>query len=73
MNYILVDQEVAPKATLKLYDASNAIVTTVSTSLVPLKHNFRTNIVGNLISEPAHINIVVDPAFNTPDYNKTVK
>ena len=73
MNYILVDQEVTPNATLTLYDASNAIVTTVSTSLVPLKRNFRTNIVGNLISEPAQINIVVDPAFNTPDYNKTVE
>ena len=73
MNYILVDQEVAPKATLKLYDASDAIVTTVGTSLVPLKHNFRTNIVGDLISEPAQINIVVDPAFNTPDNNKTVE
>ena len=73
MNYILVDQEVAPRATLKLYDASNAIVTTVSTSLVPLKRNFRTNIVGDLISEPAQINIVVDPAFNTPDNNKIVE
>lgn len=73
MNYILVDQEVAPKATLKLYDASNAIVTTVSTSLVPLKRNFRTNIVGDLISEQAQINIVVDPAFNTTDNNKTVE
>ena len=72
MNYILVNQEVTPNATLKLYDASNAIVTTVNTSLVPLKRNYRTNIVGNLISEPAQINIVVDPAFNTPDYNKTV-
>ena len=72
MNYILVNQEVTPNATLTLYDASNAIVTTVSTSLVPLKRNFRTNIVGNLISEPAQINIVVDPAFNTPDNNKTV-
>ena len=73
MNYILVDQEVTPNATLTLYDASNAIVTTVSTSLVPLKRNFRTNIVGDLISEPAQINIVVDPAFNTPDNNKTVE
>ena len=73
MNYILVDQEVTPNATLTLYDASNAIVTTVSTSLVPLKRNFRTNIVGDLISEPAQINIVVDPAFNTPDNDKTVE
>lgn len=73
MNYILVNQEVTPNATLKLYDASNAIVTTVSTSLVPLKRNYRTNIVGNLISEPARINIVVDPTFNTPDNNTIVQ
>ncbi|MGN0195807.1 MAG: DUF6562 domain-containing protein [Candidatus Cryptobacteroides sp.] len=67
MNYILVNQEVTPNAVLTLYDASNAEVTRVNTSLVPLKRNYRTNIVGNLISEPATINIVVDPAFNTPD------
>ena len=72
MNYILVNQEVTPNATLKLYDASNAIVTTVNTSLVPLKRNYRTNIVGNLISEPAQINIVVDPTFSTPDNNKII-
>lgn len=72
MNYILVNQEVTPNATLKLYDASNSLVTTVNTSLVPLKRNYRTNIVGNLISEPAQINIVVDPAFSTPDNNKII-
>lgn len=72
MNYILVNQEVTPNATLKLYDASNALVTTVNTSLVPLKRNYRTNIVGNLISEPAQINIVVDPSFSTPDNNKII-
>lgn len=73
MNYILVNQEVTPNATLKLYDASNALVTTVNTSLVPLKRNYRTNIVGNLISEPAQINIVVDPTFSTPDNNTIVQ
>ena len=73
MNYILVNQEVTPNATLKLYDDSNAIVTTVNTSLLPLKRNYRTNIVGNLISEPARINIVVDPTFNTPDKNTIVQ
>ena len=72
MNYILVNQEVTPTATLKLYDASNALVTPVNTSLVPLKRNYRTNIVGNLISEPAQINIVVDPTFSTPDNNKII-
>lgn len=73
MNYILVNQEVTPNATLTLSDAANATVATVKTSLVPLKRNYRTNIVGNLISEPAQINIVVDPAFNTPDSNRTVE
>lgn len=69
MNYILVNQEVVPNATLKLYDATDALVATVATSQVPLKRNYRTNIVGNLISEPAQINVIVDPNFTTPDNN----
>ncbi len=69
MNYILVNQDVVPNAVLTLYDASDAVVATVPTSQVPLKRNYRTNIVGNLISSPATINIVVDPAYETPENN----
>ena len=63
MNYILVDREVSPNTTLTLYDASDAVVATVPVSQVPLQRNWRTNVVGDLISAPAALNIVVDPAF----------
>lgn len=63
MNYILVDREVSPNTTLTLYDASDAVVATVPVSLVPLQRNYRTNVVGNLISAPAALNIVVEPSF----------
>lgn len=69
MNYILVNQDVVPNTTLTLYGADDAIVATVPVSQVPLKRNYRTNIVGNLISSPATINIVVDPAYEVPENN----
>lgn len=34
---------------------------------VPLKKNYRTNIVGDLFTSGAVLNIIVDPAFNQPD------
>ena len=69
MNYILVNQDVVPNTTLTLYGADDAVVATVPVSQVPLKRNYRTNIVGNLISSPATINIVVDPAYEIPENN----
>ena len=69
MNYILVNQDVVPNTTLTLYGADDAVVATVPVSQVPLKRNYRTNIVGNLISSPATINIVVDPAYEVPENN----
>lgn len=64
MNYILVDREVTPNTTLTLYDAADAVVAAVPVSQVPLQRNWRTNVVGNLISSPAALSIVVDPAFD---------
>ena len=69
MNYILVNQDVVPNTTLTLYGDDGAVVATVPVSQVPLKRNYRTNIVGNLISSPATINIVVDPAYEVPENN----
>ena len=40
---------------------------------VPLKKNFRTNIVGNLFTTDAKLNIIVEPGFNQPDEIVTVK
>lgn len=35
---------------------------------VPLHRNYRTNIVGDLFTANAHLDIVIDPVFNDPDY-----
>lgn len=40
---------------------------THSLTNVPLKKNYRTNIVGNLFTTDAVLNILVDPVFNQPD------
>ena len=43
-----------------------------SISNVPLKKNYRTNIVGDLFTSDAHLTIVVDPDFVQPDEVVTV-
>lgn len=35
---------------------------------VPLHRNYRTNIIGDLFTADAHLDIVIDPVFNDPDY-----
>lgn len=39
-----------------------------SISSVPLQRNYRTNIVGDLFTTDARLQIVIDPAFEEPDY-----
>lgn len=39
-----------------------------SISSVPLQRNYRTNIVGDLFTTDAKLQIVIDPAFEEPDY-----
>jgi hypothetical protein len=36
---------------------------------VPIKKNYRTNIVGDLFTSSTHLQIVVDPNFKKPDIN----
>ena len=36
---------------------------------VPLKKNYRTNIIGDLFTADAHLDVVIDPVFNKPDYD----
>lgn len=36
---------------------------------LPLQRNYRTNIVGNILSGTTTFSVVVDPAFSTPDHN----
>lgn len=38
-------------------------------SNVPLRKNYRTNIIGDLFTADAHLDVVIDPVFNKPDYD----
>ena len=66
MNYVLVPGDAAT------VDVTYSIKTDVGTvtrnvPVVPVKKNYRTNLLGNLLTQETTIDIVVDEKFNTPD------
>lgn len=78
--YVAMDYVLVGKAVRTLSDVTLTLTATgtqsatpeYSWSNVPLQGNYRTNIVGNLFTSPAEVNITVDPAFDTPDYDVVV-
>lgn len=78
--YVAMDYVLVGKAARTLSDVTLTLTATgtqsatpeYSWSNVPLQGNYRTNIVGNLFTSPAEVNITVDPAFDTPDYDVVV-
>ena len=72
MDYVLVgkDAKTLSDVTLTLTATGTQSTTPEFTySNVPLQGNYRTNIVGNLFTSPAEVNITVDPAFDAPAHN----
>lgn len=78
--YVAMDYVLVGKAAKTLSDVTLTLTATgtqsttpeYSWSNVPLQGNYRTNIVGNLFSSPAEVNITVDPAFDAPAYDVVV-
>lgn len=74
MNYVLVGKNASTLSEITLtLEASGATSATPEYTYtnVPLQGNYRTNIVGNLFTSPASINITVDSGFEG-DINKNV-
>lgn len=72
MDYVLVGKsaKTLSDVTLTLTAAGTQSTTPEFTySNVPLQANYRTNIVGNLFTSPAEVNITVDPAFDATAHN----
>lgn len=67
MDYVLMMGEKDNAEIVASFDLGmeNPVVHTVSS--VPMKKNYRTNIVGDLFTTDAVLSIYVEPAFNTPD------
>ena len=65
MNYVLVAEESSlAEVSFAIREGETAVLTTYNVSNVPVQRNYRTNIVGNLLTAEGTINIVVDPIFN---------
>lgn len=78
--YVAMDYVLVGKAAKTLSDVTLTLTATGTQSTtpeftysnVPLQGNYRTNIVGNLFTSPAEVNITVDPAFDAPAYDVVV-
>lgn len=67
MNYLLVSADKTVVDVEFTYtDGSNAKTRTVGS--VPVQRNYRTNIIGYLLTNPAQFNITIDEIFEKPDY-----
>ncbi len=68
MNYVLVGKNTRSltDATLTIADFDDDI-NTLEVKNVPLQGNYRTNVLGNLFTSEVVENIIVEPAFETPD------
>ena len=76
MDYVLVGKsaKTLSDVTLTLTAAGTQSTTPKFTySNVPLQANYRTNIVGNLFTSPAEVQIEVTPGFETPDNDVVVE
>ena len=79
--YVAMDYVLVGKGTKTLSDVTLTLDVTGTTSAateytypnVPLQGNYRTNIVGNLFTSPADIDINVDSGFSTPDNDIVMK
>ncbi len=71
MNYLLVgaDQSTTNCEFGVYEEGKTAATNTITVSNVPVKRNYRTNIYGSLLTDPASLKIEVKPAFNEPGYD----
>ena len=73
LNYLLVGGADSPKATTDVtfvWKTANSKTNDPATEFknVPVQTNYRTNIVGYLLTNPAKFNISIDETFQTPDH-----
>lgn len=68
MNYVLAPQEVKELANVSATFAYNGQDVQVDVPNVPFQRNYRTNIIGTFFTDEVTFTIVVDEAFNQPDF-----
>ncbi len=79
--YVAMDYVLVGKSAKTLSDVTLTLTATGAQSAtpeftysnVPLQANYRTNIVGNLFTSPAEVQIEITPVFGTPDNDVVVE
>ena len=71
MNYILVGHEkTTTDVTMTVDNGAGVSTPTATYATVPVQQNYRTNIYGALLTDPANFTVKIDPNFNTPDNDR---
>lgn len=76
MDYVLVGKSAKTLSDVTLTLTANGTQSATpefTYSNVPLQANYRTNIVGNLFTSPAEVQIEITPGFGTPDNDVVVE
>ncbi|MBQ7941366.1 MAG: hypothetical protein IJ328_03030, partial [Muribaculaceae bacterium] len=71
--YVLVpggDTQQLSDLTMEIKTGLNENIT-LNVPNAPVQRNYRTNVLGNLLTNQAEFTVVVDPIYNEPDYNVT--
>ncbi|MBO5419152.1 MAG: hypothetical protein J6A22_03615 [Bacteroidales bacterium] len=68
MDYMLMMDDKTNVTVTAAFEVEEIGVVNHNISSVPLQKNYRTNIVGDLFTTDAKLQIVIDPAFEEPDY-----
>lgn len=69
MNYLLVSADKTLIDVCFSYNGDDDYIHNYTN--VPVQRNYRTNIFGSILTSKVNLNVVIEPAFNTPDYNYT--
>jgi hypothetical protein len=72
MNYLLVPSDTQATVTVDATFVTDGGTVTHNLEYVPLKKNYRTNIIGDLFTSSTRLNIVVDPEFEKEDLWKEI-
>jgi len=73
MNYLLAPAEGYTTDIVLTIENNKNIDFGASYHYVPLKRNYRTNILGNLLTSETDFNVTIDPAFGVPDIDEWEK
>ena len=72
MNYLLVNTKEVEKVTFTVKQTSNGFTEAFEFENVPFQRNYKTNIIGNILTSTLDFEITIDPIFEEYEYGYVV-